>query len=75
MEAMRDLLSEDTPAATRFNAAKWVLEYDQEVADGEDKPLSEMTEAELRGVIERAQVAVEEHRTARIIDVTPENGA
>lgn len=74
LKAMRDLLKPETPAATRFNAAKWVLEHDADAADGE-KPLAEMTPSELEAFIQRASASINEAKDARMIDVTPDNGA
>jgi phage terminase small subunit len=75
LQTMEALLGEKTPAATRFQAAKFVLEQGQAGGAGDEKPLSEMTEDELMAVIERAQATVAEAHKPRIIDITPDNGA
>jgi asparagine synthetase B (glutamine-hydrolysing) len=56
LRTMEELLDKKTPAATRFQAAKFIAERQQK-AQGDDKPLSEMTEDELVAVIERAKKA------------------
>jgi hypothetical protein len=72
MQRLRDLITNDkTPHATAFNAAKFIIERGDEDAKPGDKPLSEMTEEELVAVIDR----LEEAKAARLIDVTPGNGA
>lgn len=53
---MIELLGKDNPASVRFQAAKFILIQDGIAAEGEglnDKPLGEMTEAELEGVVDR----------------------
>ena len=79
MDAIEGLLDGDkTPAATRFAVAKWTLEQAGHVsqADGDgDKPLHEMSEAELLGFLERAQKVVDRGGDAPIIDVVPHKGA
>jgi hypothetical protein len=79
MATMDGLLDDKTPAATRFAAAKWVLESaghgSKDADEGKDKPIHEMTEAELMRFMARAQAVVEEGRDAPIIVVTPDNGA
>lgn len=75
LDAMRDMLKPTTPAATRFQAAKWVLEHGEEgQADG-DKPLSEMSAEELMDFVRKAEAELAEAKAARFIDVTPNNGA
>ena len=76
METMLD--SEKTPAATRFAIAKWTLEQAGHAPQDEsdrDKPLHEMTEAELLAFLERAQKVVDQGGSGPIIDVAPHNGA
>jgi hypothetical protein len=75
LRAMEDLLESGTAANTRFNAAKFVLEYGEGDGSEGDKPLSEMTESQLLAVVEKAKKAVAGADSARIIDVTPGNGA
>ena len=75
LTALRDLIGPQTPAATRFQAVKWVLDYDKANDQAGDKPLAEMTEAELMAVIERTQAVIAEAQEGRMIDVTPHNGA
>lgn len=70
-----ETLMDSGPAATKFNAAKLILEHGDAAAGDSGKPLQAMTEEELMGVIERAQAAVDEGREARMLDVTPKNGA
>jgi hypothetical protein len=71
LKAMERLLGDGTPPATRFNAAKFILERgDASRRDG-DKPLGEMTEAELTAVIDGAKKKLE----AGLVNVTPDNGA
>lgn len=66
-----DALLESGPAATRFAAAKLVIEQRKAAEEDGAKPLSGMTEDELQGVIDRAK----ERLSAGMIDVTPGNGA
>lgn len=65
LKALRELLV-DGPAATRYQAARLVLEQAEDV-HGDEKPLSEMTISELEAVIERKE------RQLKV--VTPDNGA
>ena len=79
MKAIENLIdSEGTPAATRFSAAKWVLEqagHTNSQAEVDDKPLHEMTEKELLAFMAKAERAIKEGGSAPIINVTPDNGA
>lgn len=67
LEALRDLLKEKTPAATRFAAAKLVLVETKPDERKGDKPLTEMSIEELEELIRRQE--------AQLKDVTPSNGA
>jgi hypothetical protein len=71
LKTLDELLDKSTPAATRFQAAKWIAERSETDKKDGDKPLAEMDEAELMAVIERAKQA----KDAAMIDVTPKNGA
>jgi phage terminase small subunit len=62
-----DALLSDGPAATKFNAAKLVLEYGDDEDGGEQKPLTELSIAELEELVRRKE--------AQLRDVTPSNGA
>lgn len=75
LNAMRDMLKPSTPAATRFGAAKWILEHGDGEQASDDKPIHLMTQAELEGFMARAQAVMNEGGSAPIIDVTPNNGA
>lgn len=79
LRAMEQLIESDkTPAATRFSAARWMLEqagHGSQVDDGRDKPLHEMSEAELLAFMEKAQRVVEAGGSPPIITVTPGDGA
>lgn len=74
LRAMKSMLGDDTPAATRFQAAKWVLERGQDDDQGDDKPMSAMTADELAQLVDRLERERTE-RNAQIKDVTPRNGA
>lgn len=74
LKTMEELLSASTPAATRFQAAKFIAEQTRP-ADGDDKPLSEMTPDELEAVVRRCQAVIAEGQQPVMIDVTPKNGA
>ena len=68
VNAIRDLLKEGTAAATRFAAARYVLDQaDQQDRDGE-KPMSEMTPTELAAFIDKLEKRME---AAKIVTVTP----
>lgn len=72
LKALDDMLTlTTTPAATRFQAAKLVIEQTDAQPGEADKPLTSMTEAELQAFVDKAQKALE----GRLIDVTPGNGA
>lgn len=73
LEAMKDLLTPETPSATRLGAAKWVLEHGKGEHDDDDRAPSDMTGAQLDAFIARAEAALAE--APPIIDVTPTNGA
>lgn len=78
MRTMEALLADNVPAATRLGAAKWVLEqagHGSQVDDGKDKPLHEMTEAELLAFMHKAQRVVDDGGSPPIIAVKPDNGA
>lgn len=79
LTAMEKLVTDDkTPAATRFSAAKWILEqagHTDQADDGRDKPLAEMTEAELRAFLIKAEATVAAGGSAPIITITPNDGA
>ncbi len=65
VDTMRDLMGPDTPAATRYNASKWVLEHaGHQVDPGEgadrDKPLEEMDAEELQRAIQGGMSALQE---------------
>lgn len=65
--ALKDLLKEKTPAATRFAAAKLVLIETKPDERKGDKPLTEMSIDELEELIRRQEASLK--------DVTPSNGA
>lgn len=73
--AIEDLVtSPKTPAATRFSAAKWILEQagHREGQDGTgDKPIAEMTEGELLAFVQRTERAIAEGGKPPVIKVTP----
>jgi hypothetical protein len=75
LQAMSDLLESGTAANTRFQAAKFVLEYGEGDGKDGDKPLSEMTEGELLAVVAKAKKAARDADQGSIIDITPHNGA
>lgn len=66
LETMRDLMGGDTPAATRYQASKWVLEHaghrlpGDGDAQGAHKPLDEMNADELSRAIESGMSALGE---------------
>lgn len=70
-KAIRELLTDKTPAATRLQAAKLVMEHGKDASQGDEKPLSEMTPSELEALVRKLEAA----KIDRIIDVTPTNGA
>lgn len=74
MQTVEDLLKDGTPAATRFAAAKWVLEqagHTNEAGEGKDKPLAEMSEAELLAFMAKMEKIVAEGGNAPLLKVTP----
>lgn len=75
LQTIENLLeSEKTPAATRFSAAKWVLEqagHGDHQDGGKDKPLHEMSEAELVAFMDRAQKVIDAGGDAPVIKVAP----
>lgn len=80
LKTLENLIDDErTPAATRFSAAKWLLEQSGHTADQggmTDKPLAEMTEAELSAFIQRAQQAVDAGGEPPLIKVSaPKRGA
>lgn len=79
LKAMEYLVTnEKTPAATRFSAAKWVLEQAGHITgqdDQADKPLAEMSEAELAAFMRKAERTIAEGGKAPLIRVTPDDGA
>lgn len=65
IESMRDLLSGETPAATRYQASKWVLEHaGHEVGadrdQGQAKPLEDMDADELARAVTSGMSALQE---------------
>lgn len=66
LETMRALMGKDTPAATRYQASKWVLEHaghrlpGDGDAQGAHKPLDEMNADELSRAIESGMSALGE---------------
>lgn len=74
LKAMRELLRPSTAAATRFAAAKWILEHGEDAA-ADEKPVHLMSESELIGFMQRAQAVLDEGGQPPVIDVTPTNGA
>lgn len=74
LQTMESLLADGTPAATRFGAAKWILEqagHTAEAGEGKDKPLAEMSEAELLAFMAKMEKIVAEGGNAPLIKVTP----
>jgi hypothetical protein len=69
VKAIRTLeaLLDAGPAATRFNAAKLVLEWGDEAGDGDEKGLGQMSLAELEELVRRKE--------ADLKRVAPGNGA
>lgn len=65
LSTLRELMASG-PAATRFNAAKLVLEQTDD-SQADERTLTEMSIAELEALVERKQ--------AELKDVTPNNGA
>lgn len=65
VETMRDLMGPTTPAATRYNAARWVLEHaGHTVSDEENqggvRPLEEMNSEELAQAVSSGMQALQE---------------
>jgi hypothetical protein len=75
LQAMRELLGEKTPAATRLATAKWVLEHGDDSQDEDRTPLHQMTPAQLDRFMARAQATIDAGGDRPIIDVTPNDGA
>lgn len=78
LETMKALLKAPTPPATRFSAAKWVLEqsgHGSKEADDRDVPLHEMSDAQLHRFLEKAQQAANAGFPGPIITITPDSGA
>lgn len=75
LKAMENLITSDkTPAATRYTAAKWVLEqagHKDAQADLQDKPLNEMSEAELGAFIARSQKVIDDGGDRPTITIKP----
>lgn len=81
---MRELMTDPVaPAPVRFQAAKWTLEASGhglaaaalmlKAGDGQEKPLSEMSVAELEEHVARAGKAVEAMKSAqKVIECAPE---
>lgn len=75
LQAIENMIQSDkTPAATRLAAAKFILEqagHTIDQADAKDKPLAEMTEAELLAFMAKAEKVVQSGGDAPLIKVTP----
>ena len=74
LATMEGLLDDKNPASVRFGAAKWLLEqagHTNTQDDAKDKPLNEMSEAELLAFMAKAQDVVSAGGSAPIIKVTP----
>lgn len=65
--ALDKLLNDDAPSATRFNAAKLILEHGANQPGIAQKPATEMTIDELEAFVRQKQDELK--------DVTPSNGA
>jgi len=79
LKAIEELIeAPQTPAATRFAASRWILEqagHSDTQDDGRDKPLHEMTEAELLAFMAKAQGVVDRGEPGVTITVVPDNRA
>jgi hypothetical protein len=71
MRTLNELLAPSSPAATRFNAAKLILEHGEDGDKGDARPMTERSVEELEAMITELEGA----RNARLKDVTPSNGA
>lgn len=74
LATMEGLLDAKVPASVRFGAAKWLLEqagHTNTQDDAKDKPLNEMSEAELLAFMAKAEQVVSAGGSAPIITVTP----
>lgn len=65
IEAMRDLMGDETPAATRYQASKWVLEHaghanPADAEKGQQKDLTDMNADELAQAISSGMAALGE---------------
>lgn len=64
LDAMRDLMKPETPAATRYQASKWVLEHAGHRADEPDdqqaRPLEEMNADELARAVTSGMQALQD---------------
>lgn len=65
VDTMRDLMGTNTPAATRFNAARWVLEHAGHTTPGkadqsDGRPLGEMGAEELAQAVASGMDALKE---------------
>lgn len=74
-KTMEGLLADTVPAATRFAAAKWVLEQGEGQDDDDATPLHQMTAPQLEAFMARAQAVIDGGGEHPVIDVTPDNGA
>ena len=85
---MQELMTKaDTPAQVRFQAARWTLEasghglaaqaIQAKLGGGGDKPISEMSVAELETYVKRQQEAVDALKSCegRVVDVAAEASA
>lgn len=72
LNVMMDLLDEKTPATVRFNAARWILVAAGIGSDDEaDKPLAELTEAELERLVDKLEARAKAGEPAPLISVRP----
>ena len=74
LKTMESLLGDKNPGSVRFGAAKWLLEqagHTDAQAEAKDKPLHEMSEAELLAFMARAEKVVQGGGSAPVITVTP----
>lgn len=64
LDAMRDLMGDDTPAATRYQASKWILEHaghrPEQDQGRQAKPLEEMDADELAQAVTSGMSALQE---------------
>lgn len=80
LETMTELMGKTMPAATRFAAAKWVLEGTglgpaAEQPGKGDKPLNEMSNAELAKFLADAQRVMDQGGERPVITVAPKERA